>query len=48
LKANEALTVLPADKGNAAVVLGTSEYNQMIVVLLEDKAYKKLKIPLIP
>jgi hypothetical protein len=29
--------------GNAAVVLGTSDYNQKITVLLEDKAYKNLK-----
>jgi hypothetical protein len=32
-----------ADKGNAAVVLGTSGYNQKIATLLEDKAYMKLK-----
>jgi hypothetical protein len=49
LKPNEALNVLQADKGNAAVVLGTSEYNQKITALLQDKAYKKLKKdPLIP
>jgi hypothetical protein len=34
LKANAALTVLPADKGNVAVVLGTSDYNQKIAALL--------------
>jgi hypothetical protein len=43
LKANEELTVIPADKGNEAVVLGTSDYNQKITALLEDKVYKKLK-----
>ncbi|XP_023723162.1 uncharacterized protein LOC111873027, partial [Cryptotermes secundus] len=43
LKANEALTVLPADKGNAAVVLDTSDYNRKIAAVLEDKAYRKLK-----
>jgi hypothetical protein len=43
LKANEALTVLPAEKCNAAVVLGTSEINQKIGALLEDKAYRMLK-----
>jgi hypothetical protein len=43
LKANEALTVLPADKGNAIVVQNTSDYNRKIAALLEDKAYKKLK-----
>ncbi|PNF38697.1 hypothetical protein B7P43_G17587 [Cryptotermes secundus] len=45
LKANEALTVLPADKGNAAVVLDTSHYNRKFAALLENKAYKKLKDP---
>jgi hypothetical protein len=30
LKANGVLTVLPADKGNAAMVLGTPDYNQKI------------------
>jgi hypothetical protein len=43
LKSNKTLTVLPADKGNAAVVLCTSDYNQMIAALLEDKTYKKVK-----
>jgi hypothetical protein len=43
LKVNEALTVLPTDKSNAAVVLGTKEYNRRIATILEDKAYKKLK-----
>jgi hypothetical protein len=41
LTASELLTLLPADKGNAAVVLGTSDYNQKIATLLEEKAYKK-------
>jgi hypothetical protein len=43
LKVNKALTVPPADKCNAAVVLCTPDYNQKITTLLEDKAYKKLK-----
>jgi hypothetical protein len=43
LKANDLLTVLPADKGNAAVVLGTLDYNKNIATLLQDKAYAKLK-----
>jgi hypothetical protein len=43
LKSNKTLTVLPADKGNAAVVLCTSDYNQKITALLEDKTYKKVK-----
>jgi hypothetical protein len=36
LKANETLTILPADKGNAAVVLGTSDYNRKIATVLEE------------
>jgi hypothetical protein len=36
-------SVLPADKGNATVVLDTSDYNLKIAALLEDKAYRKLK-----
>jgi hypothetical protein len=43
LKANDLLTVFPADKGNAAVVLGTSDYNKKIATLLQGKAYAKLK-----
>jgi hypothetical protein len=37
------LTVLPADKGIATVMLGTLDNNQKIATLLEDKAYAKLK-----
>jgi hypothetical protein len=40
------LIILPADKGNAAVVLGTSDYNK-IAILLQDKEYAKLKKDLI-
>jgi hypothetical protein len=43
LKANASLTVIPADKGNSAVVLGTSDYNRKIATLLQDMAYSKLK-----
>jgi hypothetical protein len=43
LKTSDVLTVLLADKGNAAVVLDTSDYNWKIAALMEDKAYKKLK-----
>jgi hypothetical protein len=39
------LTVLPADKGNAAMVLGTSDYNQKNAALLDHKVYRKLKDP---
>jgi hypothetical protein len=44
LKANDLLTILQADKGNGAVVLGTSDYNQNIANLPQDKAYAKLKM----
>jgi len=36
------LIILPADKGNATVVLNTSEYKQKIFSLLQDPAYRKL------
>jgi hypothetical protein len=39
LKANASLNVLLADKGNAVVVMGTSDYNRKIANLLQDKAY---------
>jgi len=42
LKDNTLLTILPADKGNAMVVLNTSDYKQKISSLLEDSAYRKL------
>jgi hypothetical protein len=42
LKASGLLTKLPADKGYAGVVLGTSDYNREIATLLEDKAYIQL------
>jgi hypothetical protein len=45
LKANDLLTILQADKDNAAVVLGTSDYNK-ITTLLQDKAYTKFKDPM--
>jgi hypothetical protein len=43
LKANASHTVLPADKGNAAVVMGTSDYNRKIATLLQNKAYSMFK-----
>jgi len=42
LKDNTNLTILPADKGNATVVLNTSDYKQKISSLLDDPAYRKL------
>jgi hypothetical protein len=43
LEANDLLAVLLAHRGNAAMVLGTSDYNQKINTLLQDKAYTELK-----
>jgi hypothetical protein len=37
LKNSETVTVLPADKGNVALVLGTADYNRKTAVLLEDQ-----------
>jgi len=42
LKDNTNLSILPADKGNATVVLNTSYYKQKISSILEDPAYRKL------
>jgi hypothetical protein len=42
-KANGLLTTLPADKGNVAMVLGTSDYNWKTTTLVEDKVYMRLK-----
>ena len=42
LKNNSELTILPADKGNATVILNTTDYKQKINTLLEDSAYRRL------
>ena len=42
LKDNTQLTILPADKGNATVILNTTDYKLKIASLLGDCAYKKL------
>jgi hypothetical protein len=42
LKNSTHLTILPADKGNATVILNTSDYKQKIASLLDDSAYMKL------
>jgi hypothetical protein len=41
-KANEAITILSAHKGNAIVVLETADFNPKIAALLDDHSYKKL------
>jgi hypothetical protein len=42
MKNNLNLTILPADKGNATVILNTSDYKQKISSFLQDPAYRKL------
>jgi hypothetical protein len=37
---NVDLNVLPADKGNGAVVLNTSDYTEKVFALLDDPVYK--------
>jgi hypothetical protein len=41
-RANEALAVLPTDKGNATAALDTADYNRKIAAL-EDHAYREFK-----
>jgi len=42
LKNNSEITILPADKGNATVILNTTDYKQKINTLLEDSSYSRL------
>ena len=42
LKEDKDITVLPADKGNATVVMDTAQYEK-VKNLLADPVYKKLK-----
>jgi len=42
LKNISELTILPADKGNATVILSTTDYKRKIHTLLEDSAYRRL------
>jgi hypothetical protein len=42
LKNNTQLTILPADKGNATVILNSTDYKKKITNLLGDSAHKKL------
>lgn len=43
LRENENIVVLPADKGNATVVLDSSEYKDKISALLNDTTYRPIK-----
>jgi hypothetical protein len=42
LKNNTDLTILPADKGNATMILNTVDYKQKIISLLEAPSYRRL------
>ncbi|PSN32959.1 hypothetical protein C0J52_25090, partial [Blattella germanica] len=42
LRENTNVVVLPADKGNAAVVMSSANYHEKIAALLEDEAYRPL------
>jgi hypothetical protein len=42
LKKNTELTMLPANKGNATVILDPVDYKQKITSLLEDPSYRRL------
>ena len=42
LRQDIGITILPADKGNAAVVLDLTEYEEKVRNLLEEKVYKKV------
>ena len=42
LKKNTDLTILPAHKGNATVILNTVDYKQKITSLLEDPSCRRL------
>lgn len=43
LKNDTRITILPADKGNATVVLNTEDYHQKVHELLEDNTYKSIR-----
>ena len=43
LRNNENLIILPADKGNATVILNTTDYNQKMTELLSSDEYKPIK-----
>lgn len=41
LKKNENIIILPADKGNATVVMDTADYKRKMYDILEDGTYKQ-------
>ncbi|XP_046393740.1 uncharacterized protein LOC124161462 [Ischnura elegans] len=42
LQRNKAIKVLPADKGNATVLMNSEDYHQKILDILRDQAYRKI------
>jgi ribosomal protein S20 len=42
LRNDDSITILPADKGNATVILSSTDYKSKIAALLDDHVYKKL------
>ncbi|XP_071446166.1 uncharacterized protein [Hetaerina americana] len=42
LRRNADITILPADKGNATVLMKTEDYHQKIREMLSDEAYRRL------
>ncbi len=43
LKNDDSIVIVPADKGNATVVLNKNEYEDKLNAMLADETYKKLK-----
>ena len=42
LRNDQEVTILPADKGNATVLMSTEDYRRKITDILQDQAYRKL------
>jgi hypothetical protein len=42
LRNDDSVTIHPADKGNATVILSSTDYNSKIRALLDDPVYKRL------
>lgn len=43
LRHNKDIVILPADKGNATVVMNSSDYHSKIITLLDDPSYQPVK-----
>ena len=43
LKNDDSITIIPADKGNATVILDKSDYQQKLLDIIEKGNYKKIK-----